>query len=555
MADRRVLVVLDNARDADQVRPLLPGNSRSLVLVTSRDRLTGLVVGHGARSIGLDLFSHREACDLIARRLDRTQDDTEVVDELANRCAHLPLALSIIGARAASRPTFPLSALVAELRAEERPLDLLTTGDPATTARTVLACSYHALDADSQRVFRLLGLQTGPDISLRAAASLTGLSVGRARLALENLTRVHLLAEPVPARFSFHDLVREYSSDCASADEPEAERRLAVRRLIDHYLLSAIAGDALLGPHRRRFIRHQPLPGVVGIEFGSYQEAMGWFVAEHAGLVGAVGVATELGLDAAAWQLPWALSTYLRRAGHLTDRAAMQRAALAATQRLGDSQAEADSSRLLGNVLNRLGSFAEALELHDRALALLVELDDKAGHADTLLARARVHERMNNLESALADASAAYSLAEAAESADLRAGALTMRAHCTAMMGEPADAVDACEQAIVIYREIGNPEGVADALYTLALAWHRAGEPARAIRYYRESIRVDHELDDRYYTAYALNSIGDSYWELGRPASAVEAWEQSIDMLTQLNHPEADDVKAKLVARRRTVVP
>jgi tetratricopeptide (TPR) repeat protein len=551
MSDRRALIVLDNALNAGQVRPLLPGNSQSLVLVTSRDRLTGLVVGHAARSIELGLLNHRDACEVITSRLSQTSQDPQALDELATRCGGLPLALSIVGARAASRPTFPIATLVEELQTERRQLDLLTTGDPATTARTVLACSYHALDADSQRVFRLLGLQTGTEISLYAAASLTDLSVSRARHVLHDLSRVHLLDEPTPTRFGFHDLVREFASDCAHADEPEPDRRLAVHRLIDYYLHAALAGDDLLGPHRRRIIRKQPLPGVVTLKFSHYQEAMDWFRVEHAALVGAVDTAVELGLDDLAWQLPWALSTYMRRTGHLHDRAAVQRAASAAARRLGNREAEAITSRLLGNVINRLGSYDEAIDLHNHALTLLQEPDDVAERADTLLARGRVLSRMGRFDDARADAAAAYRFALAAESRDLQAGALTMGAHCTSVLGRPTEGAETCKQALVIYREIGNPEGIADALCTLALALQLAGEPAQAVEHYRESIRLDYELDDRYYTAYALNNVGDSYWDLGQSAAAVEAWEQALAIFDQLNQPDAYDVRAKLAVRAR----
>ena len=278
---------------------------------------------------------------------------------------------------------------------------------------------------------------------------------------------------------------------------------------------------------------------------------MNWFAVEHVALVGAVGTAADLGLDDLAWQLPWALSTYIRRTGHLHDRAAVQRTALAAAQRLGDREAEAIASRLLGNVVNRLGSFTEALDFHDRSLALLAESGNNAERADTLLARARVHERTRRFDDALVDAAAAYSFAVMAERRDVQAGALTMRARCTAVLGRPNDAAEICEQALATYREIGTPEGVADSLGTLALALHLAGEPARAIQHYRESIRLDYELDDRYYTAYALNNIGDSYWDLGQWTSATEAWQQAIATFEQLDHPDADDVKAKLTAHVR----
>jgi hypothetical protein len=231
LAGKRVLVVLDNARDADQVRPLLPGSPGCLVLVTSRNRLAGLVATHGAYPLALDLRSTGEAHDLLVDRLgvDRLRAEPDVADEIISRCAGLPIALTIVAARVACT-SFPLRAIAAELRGGLDPFD---GGDSATDVRAVFSWSYQALEPAQARLFRLLGLHPGPDVSAAAAASLFGSPV---RPLLAELTRAHLLTEHQPGRYVFHDLLRAYAIEQAQLHDSAAERRAATGRLHDHYV-------------------------------------------------------------------------------------------------------------------------------------------------------------------------------------------------------------------------------------------------------------------------------------------------------------------------------
>jgi NB-ARC domain len=242
LAGKRILVVLDNAKDAGQVRPLLPGSPGCLAIVTSRNQLTGLVATDSAYAMTLDLLGSGDARELLALRLGsrRVAREPDAVDEIIAGCARLPLALTIAAARAAGSPSFPLAVLATELREATRALDPLNGGDPATDVRAVFSWSYHALTTDAARLFRRLGLHPGPDIALPAAASLAAIPQDRARALLGELTRAHLLAEHAPGRYAFHDLLRAYATELARAHDSQNVRNAAAHRVLDHYLHTGV---------------------------------------------------------------------------------------------------------------------------------------------------------------------------------------------------------------------------------------------------------------------------------------------------------------------------
>jgi hypothetical protein len=254
LAGRRVLVLLDNARDADQVRPLLPGTPGCVAVVTSRHRLSSLVTADGAHPLPLDLLSTGEARELLVSRIgrDRAGAEPETIDELIELCAHLPLALTLVAARAASHPTFPLAALAGELRDTHGRLDAIGEGDVTSGVRAVISWSYERLDAEAARLFRLLGMHPGPDIAVPAAASLAGVPVGRARAALAELARAHLAEEYAPGRYTCHDLLRLYARELADTVDSASDRHDAVHRLLDHYVHAAHTATELLQASRGR---------------------------------------------------------------------------------------------------------------------------------------------------------------------------------------------------------------------------------------------------------------------------------------------------------------
>ncbi|MES4908526.1 MULTISPECIES: BTAD domain-containing putative transcriptional regulator [unclassified Streptomyces] len=235
LAGRRVLIVLDDAQDADQVRPLLPGVPGCLVVVTSRTRLVGLVAAEGAWPLTLDLLSAREAREFLAHRLGaaRVAAEPEAADQLGEVSARLPLALAVVAARAATCPHFPLGAVVEELRDACGGLDALHSGDPATDLRTAFARSYRLLSPQAARLFRLLGLHPGPDITPSIAVGLLGEPLRRARALLAELSRAHLVSEDAPGRYRSHDLLRAYALELTLVHDTDEDRRAALHRLLD----------------------------------------------------------------------------------------------------------------------------------------------------------------------------------------------------------------------------------------------------------------------------------------------------------------------------------
>jgi tetratricopeptide (TPR) repeat protein len=392
LAGRRLLVLLDNARDCDQVRPLLPGSETCLVLVTSRSQLSGLVAGEGAHLLGLDLLSVTEGRELLARHLgpDRASREPEAVDELIELCARLPLALSVVAARAAAQPTFPLAELAGELRDVRGRLDALDAGDLATNVEAALSCSYRNLAGPAAQIFRMLGSHPGPDISIPAAASLAAVPQVQARKALTELTRAHLVTERVPGRFGFHDLLRSYAAQQAASVDPGTERHAATRRMLDHYLHTGHAAIRWLYPARETVTLIAADPQIAAEELTDHEQALAWCEAEQEVLPAIIAQAAASGYDTHAWQIPWVLTAYFNRQGYLHDWITTLRTALAAAQRTRDRDGQALASHELGYACFRLGIYDEARTYIRRALDLNRQLGDRVRQAHNHLELSRV---------------------------------------------------------------------------------------------------------------------------------------------------------------------
>jgi len=376
LADRRMLVVLDNARDVDQVRPLLPGSMRCMVVVTSRDGLAGLVTAEGARPMTLAPMSTQEGRQLLIERLGSHRVDTELaaVEEIVRDCARLPLALGVVAARAAAHPDFLLAVLAKELRETRDGLDRFDAGDTTTDVRSVFSWSYRALSPDAAAMFRRLGLHPGPDIATPAAASLAGVPIRRARAMLSELTRAHLLAEHAPGRFVCHDLLRAYAVELVHAEDPDTDRRAAIHRLLDHYLHTAHAGALLLHSVRDPIELSSPRAGVTPEPISDHDQALAWFTDEHRALMALIRLALDDRFDVHAWQLPWSVHTFLDYRGHWDDQVIAHTAALTGAGRLADLPAQAYALLNLGAANSRLGQYDEAQQQFQRSLDLYGEL-------------------------------------------------------------------------------------------------------------------------------------------------------------------------------------
>jgi tetratricopeptide (TPR) repeat protein len=549
LAGRRMLLVLDNARDSAQVLPLLPGTPGCLVLVTSRGQLTGLIAAASAHPLTLDLLSGDEARLLLSRRLgaDRVDAEPAAVAEIINRCARLPLALALMAARAAVRPAVALHLLTDELiDTQQRWRALTSDDDPASDVRTVLSWSYHALTPAAARLFRLLGLHPGLDTDATAAASLAGLADGAARCLLTELAQASLLVEHVPGRYTCHDLLRDYATDLTRATDPEEQRRAATGRVLDHYLHSAYTAALLLAQPYEPLTLTPPRPGVSQERPAGQKQAMHWFAREYRVLLAAIDHAVTAGYETHAWQLAWTVSTFLDRQGHWHDFAAAGRSAVVAADRLGDPAVQAWARRMLARAFTRLNRFDDADRQLRDALALCDQSGDRAGQADTHHYQVILCWRWSRLETALEHARQCLDLSRAVGHRGRLAVALNGVGWVQALLGDPQPALVSCEQALAIYTELGDLHGQAHTWDSLGYAHHHLGHHARAIACFRHTLTLVRQLGDRYQEADTLTSLGSVHRATGDSHAARDAWQRALIILGELDHPDAEQVRAKL---------
>jgi DNA-binding SARP family transcriptional activator/tetratricopeptide (TPR) repeat protein len=549
LAGTKTLIVLDNAGGPDQVRPLLPGAPGCLVIVTSRNQLAGLIAADGAQAIVLDVLTSGEAHHVLARRLgpDRVAAEPAAAGELARLCARLPLALAVTGARAAARPDFTLTTLAAELRDTRGRLDALTTGEEdATDIRAVFSWSYHQLSTPAARMFQLLGLHPGPDTTAAAAASLAGLDPGHARRLLRELTHAHLLTEHTPGRYTSHDLLRAYAAEQADANQDCEARNAAIGRVLDHYLHTAHTAALLLNPSREPICLGPALDGVTPEQLTSHQQALAWFEAEHHVLAAALALAVKSGFDACAWRLPWTMATFLDGRAEWQQYAAFQRVAIAAATRLGDTAGQAVAHRLAASACARLGDYGQARAHLADCLALYRELGDRAGEARVHQSLGWVAERQGRYTDALDHNEQALALYRAAGHRAGQADVLNSAGFCYALAGDYERAREYSRQALPLLRELGNRLHMAHAWDSVGYAEHHLGRLDEAADCYRQALGLYREVGNRYQEAVTITHLGDAYHAAGRTQEAREAWQQALDILDDLHHPDAEEVRAKL---------
>jgi DNA-binding SARP family transcriptional activator/tetratricopeptide (TPR) repeat protein len=549
LADRPMLVMLDNARDADQVRPLLPRAPGCIVLITSRNQLTDLVEEEDAHLLTLDTFSAEEGYDLLARRLGagRVAAEPAAAEEIVVRCARLPLALSIVAAQAASADSVPLAKLADELREVRGDLGRFTEDDPRTDVRAVFSWSYRTLSAPAARLFRLIGLHPGPELSATAAASLAGVPVEQARSLLAELTAANMLTEHANGRFSCHDLLRAYAAELAHVVDTDSERRAASHRVFDQYVHTGHSAAMLLAPHRDPIVLPAPQPGVVLESLGDYDSAMAWFTQEHQVLLSAVDAMGKAGFDRHTWWLAWTLGTFLDQQGYWHDRLTVGAAALAAAENLADRQGQAHMRLGLGMTAARLGRHDEAQPHLRYALDLFDELGDVSG-------KAQVHHTLCYLlddhEEELRHAWAALELYRAAGQRVMEAHMYNSIGWAHAQLGDLPQALDHCGQGLALLEELGHRRGQAHMLDSLAYIHLRLGDQSAAMAYYERALAISRELDERTTEAEVLGHLGDVYAASGDADAAQRAWQQALAVLEELEHPEAATVRDKLVRLR-----
>ena len=553
LAGRRVLIVLDNAREVDQVRPLLPGGPGCLAIVTSRNHLTGLVVTDGAHPLTLDLLSPAEARAFLARRLGaaRVAAEPEAADEIAERCSRLPLALAVVAARAATHPAFPLHAIAAELAETGGSLDAFTGGDATSDVRAVFSWSYQALKPEAARLFRLLALHPGPDVAAPAAASLAGLPIGRTRSLLAVLAGLNLITEHLPGRYRWHDLLRTYAAELAAEQDSEGDRKAALRRAFDHYLHTAHAAARLFSPGRTPMPLPPPLPDVGPEPLRDYRQAMIWLTAQRAILSAAVEVAADGGFETYAYRMVWALDLFLYRQGYWLDWLTVRGVALAAAHRMHDADAVAESHRDLGHALSQLGRLEEARGHFLQALDHLGQGENHTGHAHTHRGLSLLAMREGDYDRLLYHIERAAELYRLAGNRSGLAKALNESGYGYSLRGDHRRALENCEQALPLFRELGDRHGEAATQDSLGVAHHNLGAYQQARDHYAAALRLFHEVDDLNGTAETLDHLGDTHQAVGDETAARAAWQQALDVLDRIKHPSAGSVRGKLEKLRQ----
>jgi DNA-binding SARP family transcriptional activator/tetratricopeptide (TPR) repeat protein len=551
LSGKRMLVLLDNARESGQVKELLPGDPGCLVVVTSRNKLTGLIAAQDAYPVSLDVLAAGEAHELLQHRLgrERLAADPAAASELVGLCAGLPLALSVVAANAAAQPGLPLSAITAGLRDSRSRLDTLS-GEAGSSVRVVFSWSYRQLSEPAARMFRLISLHPGPDISLPAAASLAGLPRRQARAALAELTAACLISEHPPGRYAAHDLLRAYAAEQCSATDTAAERRTAIGRVLDYYLHAAHGASKILHSQRSMLTLLEvtpPGPEVVRQEYDGYDAALAWFEAEWHVLLAVVAWSAEVS-DAHAMRIPLVLRTFLHRTGHWHDCVLVSRTALAAAGRLDNLAGQAHAHRLLSSTHVFLGAFDDA-EAHARqALVLYERLGYPRGQGDAHVELAHLSDRQHHPADALHHAGKAMEQFKLAGYGAGQAAALNNMGWCHIQLGNFEQALPYLEQALDLQRELGDRHGMASTWDSLGYAHFRLGRYREAVQSYDSAHEVSRALQDAYQRSVILVHVADAHQALGDHLAAQLAWSQALDILTELGHPDAEDVRARLTA-------
>jgi tetratricopeptide (TPR) repeat protein len=421
----------------------------------------------------------------------------------------------------------------------------------------VFSWSYAALTAEAGRLFRLLSLSPGPDISTAAAASLAGRRRPQTRRLLGELTHANLIVEHVPGRYVSHDLLRTYAAELTGVHDPEAARRAATLRLLDHYGHTAHTADRLLYPARDPIDLPLTPPAADSRpeSLADHQQAMAWLSAEHPVLLAAARHAADTGPDTHAWQLAWAIDTFLFRRGHWHDRLAVWSIAVPAAERLGELNARACGHRSVARASITLGRLADAHTNLHQALDLCIRAGNKAGQANVHNTLAYLCSQRNDYVRALEHNREAFALYEAAGNLRGQAATLSSMSWQYDMMGDFPQAIVHCRQALEKLQQVGDRRGEADVWDSLGYAQHHLGRHAEAADCYRKALDLVRDTGDRHAEAEILVHLGDTHEASGDPGAARRAWDEALAIFTELGHAEAQDVRAKLDGLPHTVVP
>jgi tetratricopeptide (TPR) repeat protein len=538
VADKRLLVVLDNAATAAQVRPLLPGSSSVMVLVTSRDSLAGLIARDGARRLDLGLLPTADAVALLGVLIGARAEADPATSTLARLCARLPLALRVAAELAASRPDTPLAELVAELAGQANRLDPLDAGgDPHTAVASVFSWSYRHLAADAARMFRLLGLHPAQDWDEYAAAALTGSSLTQAGRLLTVLARAHLIQPAGPGRHGMHDLLRAYAAGLAAAHDNDEARQAALTRLFDYYLATcAAAMDGLhpAGRHRRPDPPQTltPVPG-----FGDRAAARAWLDAELPALVSVSAHTASNGWPHHTTGLGGTLFQYLR-GGYSSEGLAICTHALRAARECGDRTAEASMLNTLGGLYYFQGDSGRAADYFRQSLALARGIGDRLQESRALCNLATLDDQQGRYQQAASRQRQALAISrELGDQFGEQVALVDLGLVCF-RQGRYRQAASHLQRALARSRETKYRYAEANVLANLGAACYRQGHHQQAATHLRDALALSREIGDRIMEALALTRLGEICHRRGEHDQAAEHHQRALALHREIGHSE-----------------
>jgi DNA-binding SARP family transcriptional activator/tetratricopeptide (TPR) repeat protein len=546
LAGKRVLVLLDDAHDAEQVRPLLPGAATCALVVTSRNRLGSLVTRNGARLLNLDPLTPADSTALMRRVLGRQRCDAEAaaVAELGQLCGYLPLALRIAADDLAFRPGTAVAQLSARLTDERTRLDVLSADDETGTVRAAFSHSYEQLDPGARRAFRLLGLTQGSSVALPAAAALINAGLDETRRLLDTLCRRHLVEPAELGRYRLHDLLRVYALERAEATESTAERHEAVRRMVHWYLGTAVAADLVIAPQRYR----EPLSAATALpsmSFGSLREALRWCDEENVNLLAAIRQAYAEGLPDLCWQLAFALREHFVLRKQWPGWLASYELGLAAARQVGNLAAQAAMLHGLGAAHYYPRRLTQAISYYRQSYAIWRDLADRWGQGIALNGLGNVLMELRRLPLAVAFYRRALIRLYVSQALSDQGVVLNNLAEAHCLLGQHRDALSYARRSIEIDRRTGNRRVEVFALCHAADALGALGRPAEARSLLDAALVLAAEIGDRHGTAWVLQYLGEWFLRTGRPDCAREEWQRAITLFDGLGDPQAGDLRAR----------
>ncbi|EXG82013.1 ATP-binding protein [Cryptosporangium arvum] len=537
LAERRVLILLDNVATVRQVRPLLPGTAHCLVIVTSRSRLSAPAVRDGAQRITLDVLPETDAVTLLDNLTNayRPHEDREQITELARLCARLPLALRVAAERAASRPLMPID-LIRDLRDEYALWDALSAedDDESDAVRTVFAWSYRALPEPAAQLFRLLGLHPGPQFSAPAAAALIGDTLGTARHLLDVLAGAHLIDQIAPDRFQFHDLLRAFAID-QGRDDAGPGRIAALRRVITWYAHTANAAESRIGILDLAIPLPAQAPRTPPPDFDAERSAALWMDTENDNLLASIrAAAREPELQELAWRLAALTRRYYMRHNLFDAWFASAHIGLDAARAIHDQHGLAEMHDSLGMAYVATQQLDNAIRHHTAALDIRRDLGDQLSEAVSLNALGLTKLRARHLTNAANHFAQSAALFDQLGDASWQAFAQLNLAGTLVELGELTQAVELLEQARAQFRAENSAEGEGNALRLLSRISLRENTFSDALRYARAAVDIAVEAENRMWEGFWLLDLGAAQLATGNTADALISYQRSASIQRRL---------------------